>query len=134
MERRPSASAARSGRATPIVLLLLLAVAGMAYYAVVPDFRRARDGIRVELAARAAQRCDVAVRGYVRHGWVDAPTNVTPRMVDDFYARLRQPPVEWPPEADLSTLDFSDTNGASVVVLLSGGPRRVTAADLAAAE
>ena len=55
-------------------------------------------------------------------------------MADEFYERLRQPPVSWPPEADLSTLDLSDTNGVSVVVRLSGGPRRVTAADLAAAE
>ena len=32
--------------------------------------------------------------------------------------------------ADLSTLDFSDTNGVSVVVSLRDGPRRVSAADL----
>lgn len=123
-----------AGRATPLVLLLLLAIAAMGYYAIAPDVRRARDGIRVELAARAARRCDAAVQGYVRHGRVGAAADVTPKMVDEFYARLRQPPVSWPPEADLSTLDLSDTNGASVVVLLSGGPRRVTAADLAAAE
>lgn len=131
MARRPSATAARAGRVTPLVLLLLLAIAAMAYYAIAPDVRRAREGIRVELAARAARRCDVAIREYVRRGWVPAATNVTPSMVDEFYERLRRQPVEWPPEADLSTLDFSDTNGASVVVLLPGGPRRVTAADLA---
>lgn len=130
MARRPSASAARSGRATPIVLLLLLAVAAMAFYAVAPDVRKAGDGVRVERAARAAARFDEAAREYVKGGWRDSATNVTPAMADEYYARIHEPPVDWPEAADLSTLDASDTNGVSVVVRLSGGPRRVSAADL----
>lgn len=125
------ASGARAGKATPIVLLLLAAIAAMAFYAIVPDCYRARDGIRVELAARAAQRCDAAARDYVARGWRDSVTNVTPEMVDAYYARIHEPAIEWPAAADLSTLDFSDTNGVSVVVSLRGGPRRVSAADLA---
>jgi hypothetical protein len=129
----PSAtSGARSGLATPLVLLLLLAVAAMAYYAIVPDCRRARDGVRVELAARAAARCDFAAREYARRGWVESVTNVTPRMADEFYERIHQPPVEWPAAADRASIDFSDTNGVTVSVLLHGGPRRVSAADLLA--
>jgi hypothetical protein len=134
MARRPSASAARSGRATPIVLLLLLAIAAMAYYAVVPDVRAARDAIRIELAARAAAECDEAAREYVAEAFVAGVDEVSLDMVDAYRRTAKRPPLVWPPEADLSTLDFSDTNGVSVVVLLSGGPRRVTAADLAAAE
>ncbi len=130
MARRPSASAARSGRATPLVLLLLLAVAAMAFYAVAPDVRRARDGVRVELAARAAARFDEAARAYVEDGWHGSVTNVTPDMADEYFARIDEPPIDWPEAADLSTLDASDTNGVSVVVRLSGGPRRVSAADL----
>ena len=132
MARRPSASAARSGRATPLVLLLLLVVAAMAFYAVAPDVRRARDGVRVELAARAAARFDEAARAYVEGGWRDSVTNVTPDMADDYFARIHEPPIDWPESADLSTLDASDTNGVSVVVSLFGGPRRVSAADLVA--
>lgn len=132
MARRPSASAARSGRASPLVLLLLLAVASMAFYAIAPDVRKARDGVRVELAARAAARFDAAARDYVARGWLESVTNVTPRMADDYYARIHEPPPDWPEAADRSTIDASDTNGVSVVVRLSGGPRRVTAADLAA--
>lgn len=132
MARRPSAFAARSGRATPIVLLLLLAVAAMGLYAVAPDVRRARDGVRVELAARAAARFDEAARAYVKGGWRDSVTNVTPDMADDYYERIHEPPIDWPEAADLSTLDASDTNGVSVVVRLSGGPRRVSAVDLVA--
>lgn len=130
MARAPAADGARSGRTTPIVLLLLLAVAAAAYYAVVPDYFRARDGVRVELAARAAQRWDAAARDYVARGWRDSVTNVTSAMVDDYYARLDEPPVEWPDAADLATLDASDTNGVSVAVSLRGGARRVSAADL----
>ena len=130
MARLPALSDARSGKATPLVLLLLLAIAAMGFYAIVPDYYRARDGIRVELAARAAQRCDAAARDYVVRGWRDSVTNVTPGMVDDYYARIHEPAIEWPAAADLSTLDFSDTNGVSVVVSLRDGPRRVSAADL----
>ena len=129
MARPPAASDARSGKATPLVLLLLLAVAAMAYYAVVPDYFRARDGIRVELAARAAARFDAAAREYARRGWVESVTNVTPGMIDAFYDRIHQPPVEWPPAADVSTIDVSDTNGVSIVVSVREGPRRVSAAD-----
>ena len=118
------------GRPTQIVLLLLLAVAAMGYHAVVPDYFRSRDAIRVELAARAAQRWDAAARDYVSRGWRDSVTNVTPDAVDDYYLRIHEPPIQWPDAADLSTLDASDTNGVSVVVSLRGGPRRVSAADL----
>jgi len=130
MARHTAADGARSGRATPIVLLLLVAIAAMGFYSIVPDCFRARDGIRVELAARAARRCDAAARDYVSRGWRDSVTNVTPEMVDAYYARLHEPAIAWPAAADLSTLDFSDTNGVSVVVSLRGGPRRVSAADL----
>ena len=121
MARPSPASAARAGKATPLVLLLLLAVAAMAFYAVAPDVRRSRDGVRVELAARAAARFDAAARDYAARGWRDSVTNVTPGDVDDYYSRIHEPPIDWPEAADLSTLDASDTNGVSVVVRLCGG-------------
>ena len=130
MAPAPVADGARSGRTTPIVLLLLLSVAAAAYYAVVPDYYRVRDGVRVELAARAAQQWDAAARSYVKNGWTESVTNVTREMVDDYSAPLDEPPVEWPEAADLASLDASDTNGVSVAVLLRDGPRRVSAADL----
>lgn len=130
MASSPAAGSPRSGRTTPIVLLLLLAIAAAGYYAVVPDWFAARDGIRVELAARAARRWDAAARDYVSRGWRERASDVTAEQVDEYYARLDEPPVEWPAAADLSTLDTSDTNGVSVVVRLRGGPRRVSAADL----
>ena len=133
MARPSPAPGARAGKATPLVLLLLLAVAATAYFAIVPDYYRARDGVRVELAARAAARFDEAAHEYVKGGWHDSVTNVTPDMADEYFARIRQPPIDWPEAADLSTLDASDTNGVSVVVRLRSGPRRVSAADSARA-
>ena len=129
MARAPAGSAGRSGKATPLVLLLLLAIAAMAYYAIVPDCFRTRDGIRVELAARAAQRCDEVVRIYVDRNRM-SPGSVTLAMIDAHLQSHDERPVEWPAGTDLSTFDASDTNGVSVVVLLRDGPRRVSAADL----
>ncbi|MBQ6104208.1 MAG: hypothetical protein IJL06_11125, partial [Kiritimatiellae bacterium] len=73
---------------------------------------------------------DAAARDYVARGRCGGVADVTADMVDAWYGRLKEPPVEWPAAADLSTLDVSDTNGVSVVVRLRGGPRRVSAADL----
>ena len=129
MARPSPASGARAGKATPLVLLLLLAVAAAAYYAIVPDYYRARDGIRVELAARAVQRCDEIVRIYVERNRAPAG-GVTLAMIDAHLEIHGEKRVEWPAGADLSTFDASDTNGVSVVVALRDGPRRVTAADV----
>ena len=129
MARRDAVPSARAGKATPIVVLLLLAVAAAGFYATVPDFFAARDGARVELAALAAARWDAAARAYVEDEWRESVSDVTAEMVDRYYERHDEPPVVWPAAADLSTLDVSDTNGVSVVVRLHGGPRRVSAAD-----
>lgn len=125
---------------TAVELLLAAAFAAAVAFLVVPDFLRARDGYRIEMAARAAAACDRAVaaiakaREKARADDPDAaPTNAVPTTLADVHAALEdlgEPPLVWPEAADISTLDLDSTNGVSVVVLLGTGPRRVDAHDL----
>ena len=116
---------------TPVALVLAAGIAAMAWKALVPDFFRARDAARVELAARAAQACDAAVRNSLRRGAVKQAKDMTLERVDAYWARGGRPGPVWPAAADLSSIDFADTNGVSVLVSVFGGRRRVSAADLA---
>ena len=101
----------------------------MAAFAFVPDYFRARDGARVQLVARAAERCDLAVEEMLRDGAATNRADVTAAMVDRWLADRGRNPVYWPNGTDLSTLDLADPAGTSVEVALRGGARRVSAAD-----
>lgn len=126
-------------RAPTLLETFLAAAFGAAVFALVlPDFARARAAYSVELAARAAADCDAelvriarAARAAARSGAGPVPeAEPTLAAIAESRAGRGAPPLVWPREADLSTVDFSSTNGVSVLLRLRGGGRRVDARDL----
>lgn len=125
---------------TSIEATLAAAFAAAVAFLVAPDFVKAKDGYAVEVAARAAAACDSGL-ALLRSAGAEAAAESgagegaegKPPTLADVEAALSAAgfalPV-WPGAADLSTLDLASTNGASVSVRLSGGPRRVDARDL----
>ena len=104
------------------------AAVAMAVYAVVPTVRRARDGARVDLAARSLSDCDRAVHHLLR---IHAATNaveITLAMIDEDRRSAEQPRPVWPAGADLASFAPSATNGCTIRVTLSGGSSVVVSA------
>ena len=107
------------------------AVVLMAWHAVVPTLRRARDEARVDVAARTLATCSRAVRHMVRDGELPDASEAT---LDAIAARLAEeaaedaadgaeavpPRLVWPDGADLSTF-ASAADGCSLRVTLGDG-------------
>lgn len=122
---------------TAIETFLASAFAAALAFLIAPDLLRARDAYAVELAARAASACDGELaRMAASEPASDSPAGETrpaaPTLaeIDGALAERGAPALVWPREADLSTVDFSSTNGVSVLLRLRGGERRVAARDL----
>jgi type II secretory pathway pseudopilin PulG len=104
---------------------LVAAIAAAVVFLVAPDFIRASDATKIELAARAAAVCDAEI---VRLGASGGAISLG--AIEQSLSSRAAPPLVWPKSADLSTLEFSPTGGVSVAVSLFGGKtRRVSAKD-----
>ena len=119
----------RSGKITVIELVFWIGIAVMVFVAIVPQVFRIRDSVRVELAARQLERCDLAANKWIYRG-VAHTNRVLLSEIDKSIARARKDPLEWPSAARIDTFDKVGTNRASIVVCVHGGERIVTAADL----
>ena len=118
---------------TAIETFLFSAFVAAVAFLVVPDFLRAREGYAVELAARAASACDgelARLARATRAGGARPEGEPSLAAIGESLAARGAPPLAWPREADLSTIDFSSTNGVSVLLRFRGGARRVDARDL----
>ena len=93
--------------------LLIVATLSLAALIIVPSIFRVRDEVAVERTARILADLNIHIS-----------TNETSLLC--FSGDDRWP---WPPQARQVTFDYDTTNGASVVVSLKSGDRRVTATD-----
>lgn len=119
----------RSGTITPIELVFWTGIVFLVFATIVPQAFRIRDAVRVELAARQLERCDLAADDWIYH--LEAHTNrVSLAAIDEVIAHAGKDPLAWPSAARIDTFDKVGTNRASVVVMVRGGERVVTAADL----
>lgn len=97
------------------------AAVAMGVYAVAPTIRRARDGARIDLAARSLLDCDRAIHHMLR---IHAATNaeeITLAMIDEDRRRAGQPRPVWPVGADIGSFVPSATNGCTIRVTLTDG-------------
>ena len=117
----------RSG-STLVEWILLAAFAAAVAFLLVPDVARVRDGVRVELAARALARCDEVVAVALANRSLTNRADATLPFVESYFEKNGAPALVWPDAADLSTLDFSGTNGVTVVVSTVRGDSRVVSA------
>lgn len=97
------------------------AAVAMACYAVVPTVRKARDGARVDLAARSLVECDRAVRHLLRTHSVTNENDITLELVMADRRDAGSPEPVWPAGTDLSSFVPSRANGCTIRVALADG-------------
>lgn len=107
----------------PTLLETVFAVAAVAMgaFAVGPTVRRARDGLRVDLAARSLIECDRAVRHLLRTHEATNAAQITLAMVDDDRRYAKQPRPVWPAGTDLESFDPTGAEGCTIRVALTDG-------------
>ena len=111
----------RSRLPTLLETVFAAAALAMAWHAVVPTIRRARDAARVDIAARALHSCDRGVHQLLRSGAATNRADVTLAQIGELFGDEGPHAIVWPTAADLSTFDPSGTNGCTVRVTLTDG-------------
>ena len=107
----------------PTLLETAFAVAAVAMgaYAVGPTVRRARDGARVDLAARSLRDCDGAVDHLMRSHQVKTESEITLEMVVADRRAIGHPEPVWPGGTDLASFDPTGVEGCTIRVALTDG-------------
>lgn len=98
-----------------------VAAVAMAYHAVAPTIRKARDGARVDLAARSLLECDRAVRHILRIEKETEESTITLDMIEADRRDAELPGPVWPVGTDLSSFVPSLTNGCTIRVAMPDG-------------
>lgn len=106
---------------TFLEIVFAAAAVAMGVFAVAPTIRKARDGARVDLAARTLLECDRAVRHILRTHVVANANDITLEIVETDRRDAGRPLPAWPAAADLSSFDPTGTNGCTIRVTLTDG-------------
>ena len=101
--------------------VFLVAAAAMAWFAVVPTLRKARETARIDLAARSLLDCDRAVHHLLRTREATNAQDITLAMILDDRRYAKQPAPVWPAGTDLESFVPSATNGCTIRVTLPSG-------------
>lgn len=115
----------RNAGFTEIEFLLCALLVAAAAWAVVPDYLRVRESLPLERAAWALRRCDSVARALCHEGVIETTHEASLQMVEEAIPRFELPPLFWPEGTDLSTLEFHDDKGTSVMVAMPDGSRRL---------
>lgn len=117
-------SASRDGVISPLTILLLLGILVMGYVAIVPTYWAVRDSVRVDLAARALDRCATAVRMGREEASVAEPATL--EEIEEIIAEAKKEPLVWPSGIVPGSLDLSNPTNPTVRVVLRHGPALIT--------
>ena len=106
----------------PTLLEAVFAAAAllMAWHAVVPTLRRARDAARVDVAARSIRECDRAVLHLRHEGKTVEPGEATLEAVEAWLVVDGFRPV-WPEGTDRASFDPTGRDGCTIRVALGDG-------------
>ncbi len=111
----------RSGRISPVELLVIAATLVMAYATIVPPVVKSRRALKVELTALNLATVEDAIEILERRNEENPDFSRAQVTYDDIcgvISDLGNKSLVWPPEVDLSTLDLLSTNGPSVIMTL----------------
>ena len=116
-----------SGVVSPLIILLLVLIAGMGYLAFWPTCQSVRNTVRVDMAARALAQC-ANVLAVHPELLVENDDEATIREVTAYLRRREEQIPVWPAETLRDTFDFSCPTNPTVKVELTSGPALVTLA------
>lgn len=115
----------RSGVVSPLIILLVVLIAGIGYFALWPTYQKVRNAIRVDMAARALAQCAKVLAVHPELA-VEDDHEATIREVTAYLRNHEEQIPVWPEETLRDTFDFSCPTNPTVKVELAGGAVLIT--------
>ncbi|MGN0845604.1 MAG: hypothetical protein ACI4QT_10360 [Kiritimatiellia bacterium] len=117
----------RSAVVSPLIILLLVLIAGVGSFALWPMYQKVRNAVRIDMAARALAQCAKVLAIHPELA-VENDNEATIREVTAYLRKHEEQIPVWPEETLRDTFDFSCPTNPMVKVELTGGPAWITLA------